>query len=294
MTPITVCEILHNPSQLLILGAKGIVCTRRKNKIAKTITFFGKGFSRQNVCRNQLPQPNIMGINTYNEGHLHAALKEWYAEDGDQFEVEVDGYIVDLVRGNLLVEIQTANFTALKQKLARLLPDHPVRLVYPIAFEKWIVKLDEDLETRLSRRKSPKRGAVEHVFYELVRIPHLLLNSNFSLEILLIQEEEQRYHDGTRAWRRRGWVTHERYLLEVLERQLFPTPAALATLLPATLPHPFTTADLARALDRRRPVAQKMAYCLRKLKLLTPVGKQGNAILYERAGPASCQKDVRP
>lgn len=226
-----------------------------------------------------------MGINTFNEGHLHAALKEWYAEDGDHFEVEVDGYIIDLVRGNLLVEVQTGNFTAMKKKLARLLADHPVRIVYPIAFEKWIVKLDEDEKTRLSRRKSPKRGAIEHVFYELVRIPRLLRNPNFSLEILLIQEEEHRRYDGTRGWRRRGWVTHDRYLLDVLERKLFTTPDALATLLPPTLPHPFTTADLASALERRRPVAQKMAYCLRKLEVLTPVGKKGNAILYERSNP---------
>lgn len=235
--------------------------------------------------RNRLATP--MSINTYNEGHLHATLKEWYAEEGDQLEVEVDGYIVDLVRDDLLVEIQTANFTALKQKLARLLPTHRVRLVYPIAFEKWIVKLAEDQETRLSRRKSPKRGAVEHVFYELVRIPHLLLNPNFALEILLIQEEEHRLYDGSRAWRRRGWVTHERYLLDVLERHLFQTPAALASLLPTSLPRPFTTADLAQALDRRRPVAQKMAYCLRKMNLLTPVGKKGNAILYQRSDNAS-------
>ena len=224
-----------------------------------------------------------MGINTFNESHLHAELKAWYAEEGDQLEVEVDGYIIDLVRGPLLVEIQTANFTAMKKKLARLLPEHPVRLVYPIAYEKWIVKLDEDEKTRVSRRKSPKRGAVEHVFYELVRIPHLLHNPNFSLEILLIQEEEHRRYDGSRAWRRRGWVTHERYLLDVLERHLFTTPSTLATLLPPTLPHPFTTADLARALERRRPVAQKMAYCLRKLDLLTQVGKKGNAILYVRS-----------
>lgn len=227
-----------------------------------------------------------MGINTFNEGHLHAALKAWYAEAGDELETEVDGYIIDLVRGPLLVEIQTGNFTALKKKLARLLPEHPLRLVYPIAFEKWIVKLDEDEETRLSRRKSPKRGAVEHVFYELVRIPHLLRHPNFSLEILLIQEEEHRIYDGSRAWRRRGWVTHERYLLEVLERQLFTTPAALARLLPPGLPCPFTTADLAEGLERRRAVAQKMAYCLRKLELLKPVGKKGNAILYERSQAA--------
>lgn len=223
------------------------------------------------------------GINTYNEGPLHAALKAWYARPEDGLEVEVDGYIVDLVQEDLLVEIQTGGFTPLKGKLDALTREHRVRLVYPIAREKWIVKLDEDEETRLSRRKSPKRGKVEHVFYELVRIPHLLRRPTFSLEVLLIQEEEHRRYDGQRGWRRRGWVTHERYLLDVVERHLFAASGDLASLLPAGLEEPFTTADLAEALERRRNVAQKMAYCLRKLDVLSVAGKRGNAILYVRA-----------
>lgn len=223
------------------------------------------------------------GINTYNEGPLHAALKAWYARPEDRLEVEIGGYIVDLVQDDLLVEIQTGGFTPLKEKLDALTREHPVRLVYPIAHEKWIVKLDEDEETQLSRRKSPKRGKVEHVFYELVRIPHLLHRPTFSLEVLLIQEEEHRRYDGRRGWRRRGWVTHERYLLDVVERFIFATAADLGSLLPDGLAEPFTTADLADALERRRKVAQKMAYCLRKLEVLTIAGKRGNAILYVRA-----------
>ena len=36
---------------------------------------------------------------------LHASLKAWYAEAGDRFEVAVDGYVIDLVRDDLLIEI---------------------------------------------------------------------------------------------------------------------------------------------------------------------------------------------
>lgn len=223
------------------------------------------------------------GINTWNETALHAALKRWYARPGDQLEIEVDGYIIDIVRDELLVEIQTANFTSLKSKLPQLLQKHQVRLVHPIAYEKWIVKLPKAGAAKASRRKSPKRGRVEHLFYELVRIPHLLSHPDFSLEVLLTQEEEVRRFDGTTGWRRKGWVVTERRLLQVLERHLFTTPADLAALIPATLEEPFTTADLAKALGRRRPVGQKMAYCLRKLKVVSPVGKAGRSILYRRS-----------
>jgi len=221
-------------------------------------------------------------IGTLNEKPLHAALKEWYAQPGDRFEVPVDGFVIDIVRGDLLVEIQTANFSAIKKKLTALTSSHPLRLVYPIAREKWIVKLAKDGSGRLNRRKSPKRGVLEQVFAELVSFPDLLSNPNFSLEVLFIQEDEVRRYDGRRGWRRKGWVTHERRLLQVVERQLFETPADMGNLVPSALAEPFTTSDLASAIGQRRWLAQKMAYCLREMGVLAPVGKQGNAILYSR------------
>ena len=231
-------------------------------------------------------------IGTLNEKPLHAALKEWYAEPGDRFEVEVDGFLIDLVRSDLLVEIQTGGFSGIKQKLWTLTEAHRLRLVYPVAQEKWIVKLAGNGQSEISRRKSPKRGQVEDVFAELVSLPRLITRPNFSLDVVLIQEEEARVHEAGRAWRRRGWVTYERRLLQVLARHTFETGMDLAGLLPASLCGEFTTADLASALSRPRWLAQKMAYCLRKAGLIEAVGKKGRSVLYVRAagpGALSCR-----
>lgn len=228
-------------------------------------------------------QDTASAISTLNESPLHAALKAWYARPGDRLEVQVDGFIIDIVQGDLLIEIQTGNFSSLRQKLAALTGQHRVRLVYPVAREKWIVKLAEDGRGRLSRRKSPKRGTVEDVFHELVSFPQLLAQPGFALDVLLIQEEETRRYDGTRRWRRGGWVTQGRSLLAVVDRRLFESPADLAALLPPGLAEPFTTADLASALVKPRRLAQRMAYCLREMGILEAVGKRGNAILYIRA-----------
>jgi hypothetical protein len=216
------------------------------------------------------------------EKSLHAALKQWYALPDDKLEVPLDSYIIDIVRGDLLIEIQTRNFSAIKRKLLALTERYPVRLVYPIAREKWIIKFPGGGQRKSTRRKSPKRGKVEEVFGELVSIPALIADDNFSLEVLLIQEEESRRHDARRGWRRRGWVTHERRLLDVVGRQIFQTPADLAGLLPSTLTDPFTTADLAEAISQRRRLAQRMAYCLREMSVITQVGRSGRSILYRR------------
>ena len=39
-------------------------------------------------------------IGLLNEKPLHAALKEWYAQPEDRFEVSVDGFVIDVVQGN--------------------------------------------------------------------------------------------------------------------------------------------------------------------------------------------------
>ena len=221
-------------------------------------------------------------IGSLNEKPLHADLKAWYARPGDQLEVQVDRYVIDIVRDQLLIEIQTAGFSGIRDKLADLVGRYALRLVYPIAQEKWIVKQAKDGQKQLSRRKSPKHGSPAYLFSELVSFPSLVAERNFTIEILLIEEEEVRRHHPKRGWRRRGWLTHERRLLRVLRQQRFDTPADLLALLPADLPDPFTTAHLARVLHEPRRLAQQMAYCLREMDAIQQVGKRGNAILYER------------
>ncbi len=168
----------------------------------------------------------------------------------------------------------------MKRKLEKLVVSHPVRLVYPIASVKWILRLADDGVTPAERRKSPKHGSEIDLFQELVSFPHLIAHPNFALEVLLIQEEEVRRYDPRLNWRRRGWGTEERRLLRVVDQRLFTTPADLASLIPASLDAPFTTAELAEAVGRPRRLAQQMAYCLRCIGVLSEAGKQGRAIRY--------------
>ena len=223
------------------------------------------------------------GIGTLNENPLHAALKDWYARPGDRFEEPVAGYLVDIVRGDLAIEIQTAAFAAIRAKLRALVSARPVRLVYPIAHEKWIVRLDGDGPDILGRRRSPRRGSVTDVFEELVSIAALPADPNFSLHLVLAREEEVRRYDGRLGRWRHGWVVSERRLLGVLDDRLFERPADFCELLPRGLAEPFTTADLARAGGINRRCAQQMAYCLRKMGVLSPVGRSRDGILHLRA-----------
>ena len=217
------------------------------------------------------------GIGQLTERSLHAGLKAHLAQPGDQFEVKLGRYVIDIVRGDLLIEIQTRHLYALRPKLRRLLEDHRVHLIPPLPHERQIVR--EARDGGLTRRKSPKHAAVHDIFTELVRIPDLAAHPNLTLEALLIREEQVWRDDGLGSWRRGHWSLVDRRLLGVQASVVFAQPADFLALLPP-LPEPFTNADLAAAKGWNGQLAGKATYALRAMGLLAPAGKRGRANLF--------------
>ncbi len=195
----------------------------------------------------------------------------------------MDGYVVDIHRGDLIIEVQTANFSAIARKIRDLVTRHRVRLVHPIPRDLWIVKMPRTTSDSATRRKSPKHLDVIDVFAELVSFPELIAHENFQLDVAMTAEETVWSFDGPARWRRRGWVTVERRLLEVYETLSLHNRADYVSLIPKDLPEEFVTSDLADALARPRHLAQKVAYCLRNGGLIEKVGSRGNAVVYSRA-----------
>ena len=215
-----------------------------------------------------------------NESSLHSQIKEWYGRDGDRFEVEVDGFIVDVVRGNLLIEVQTGNFSSIREKLRSLIKNHRVRLVYPVTERKWIVRVDRAGGSVVSKRRSPKVGRVVDVFNELVSVPRLGGDGNFELEVLLVEEEEVRCDDGRGSWRRRGISIKDHRLLKVVGSVQFSHKEDYIRFLPCGLTEPFTSRQLSEASGLPLRLAGRITYVLRRMGALRVVGKEGQAWRY--------------
>lgn len=99
-------------------------------------------------------------VGTLGEKPLHAALKRWYSEADDRVEEPVDGFVIDLVRDGLLIEIQTGGFSSMKRKLAsllevvdRLLLDSPETLAALLPSELPLEFTTADLAGALRRRR---------------------------------------------------------------------------------------------------------------------------------------------
>ncbi|MCW4015258.1 MAG: hypothetical protein NWF06_02715, partial [Candidatus Bathyarchaeota archaeon] len=180
---------------------------------------------------------------------------------------------------DLLIEIQTKNLSAIKNKLGKLLSTNQVRLVYPISQVKWIVYVS-DSGKFIKKRRSPKKGKLTDLFVEMVHLPSLINHQNFSFEVLLIEEEEHRCNDGKGSWRKRGVSTKDRKLVQVFDRVVFENRTDFLKILPDTLEYPFTNKDFAKKLGVSIRLAQKITYCLRKMNVLTVTGKKKRALLF--------------
>lgn len=222
-------------------------------------------------------------IGELKEGSLHRALKARYTAAGSETERTIDGYVADVVSGGRIIEIQTGGFGPLRAKLECLLHAHPVTLVYPVARDRYIVRLTEAGD-QASRRKSPRHGTLFDVFSPLVSIPALLAHPNLTLHVVITVEEEVRAPTARRSRRRGPWTRVDRRLVDVVETHPIASMATLFALLDAALPGEFTTLDLAAAMKSTRPLAQQAAYCFRESGVTEISGKTGNALVYRRAG----------
>ncbi len=234
-------------------------------------------------------------IGTLNESPLHLALKTHYLAQLEQgvAEAPVGDYVADLRAGQVLYEIQTRGFGAMRAKLEHLLPSYQVLLVHPIAVSSVIVKLSQAEDGTFTQRRSPKKGQLLNLLDELVSIPQLLAHPNFELEVVLIEQELLRRYESALRRGRGGWRNVERRLLGVHSTHRFSTCNDLWALLQMPLTEPFGTLELADALACSRSMAQKFAYCMRAAKEIELVGKKGNSLLYRRCYPQARSKRRR-
>ena len=148
-------------------------------------------------------------------------------------------FVIDVVRSDgELVEVQTGGFGALGIKLDALLDEHRMRIVYPVAAERRIVRVDEHGQV-LGARRSPKRATVVAVF-EAGRVPSLLTHPNLTIEVLLLREDHIR-RPQSRTTRGRTRDPGERRLVDVLDRVTLRTTEDIVAVLPALPREPFSS-----------------------------------------------------
>lgn len=169
-------------------------------------------------------------INIFNESDLHNTLKKIYSlENEGQMEVRLDDtpWICDIITAkNEIIEIQTANLSALTEKALYILETgRKLKIVHPIPEVKFIETYDE-CQNLISRKKSPKKETIYDSLRGMTKICRLFLHPNCELEILYVETTETREQKEapvqSKNLRRRhlkNWVKHGKRLEKILRKK---------------------------------------------------------------------------
>ena len=192
-------------------------------------------------------------------------------------------YRIDVVDGKRLIEIQHSGLAAIRDKIADLIKDHTVDVVKPIVARKKLIKLTRKNGRVASERMSPKRGGFLNLIDEMLYFTRVFPHPNLRIIVPMIEVEETRYPGHGRRRRKRAgdFVVHDRVLTEVITTKTYSVAQDLNRELPK-FKNPFDTGMLAKSMSIQRWQAQRIAYVLRKTGSIEQVGKNGNALLYEK------------
>lgn len=223
----------------------------------------------------------VKTIGRLNEHTLHAVLKHYIEPDSTCHEVKVDGLVADIVNADGITEIQTRSFSSLVPKLERLLPLHKVTVVYPIAAVKWLHWVDKDTGEVTPAHRSPRRGRLQDIFYELYRIRAYLEHKNFRLCVMFLDIDEYRYLNGWSTDKKKGSERANRVPRRLAGRTDFICASDYAQLLPQGMTaENFSLADFKKQCGVSLNNARMGLKLLERLGIVQRTGKKGNAVLY--------------
>lgn len=219
-----------------------------------------------------------LGINTFNEKSLHDELKKIY--NADRYEAKFGRYIIDAIKGNTLIEVQTKNISSIKKKLENISKDNRVILVHPIIENKYLIT--EELSGNTTTRKSNKKQNFYSFFDELVSCYDILSFEKLEIHLYLIDVNEYRINDGKGSYSRRGISVINREIREVNNKIVIRNKNDLIEKIGGLPEKDFTVKDLSEFLGIDRKICQKICYTLKNSEIIYMTGKSGRSYLYSK------------
>ena len=219
----------------------------------------------------------IKGIGTYQEKTLHKVIKNYYESSENNQEVKVDGFVCDIKKDDMIIEVQTRSLNKLVKKLEVLLNNYKVKVVYPIPHIKYLAWL-KDGEV-VSYRKSPKVGSIYDISKELYKIKWFLNNPNLELTILLIDLVEYRNLDGYSKDKKRGSTRFDFIPKELYDEVVIKD---YNIFVPFSDNETFTSRDYAKKTKQNLSRSQILLTILQYINVVEVVGKDKRYNLYKK------------
>lgn len=221
------------------------------------------------------------GIGTLGEKGVHNTLKHYYEPDPACHEVPVGGFVADIVGENGIIEIQTASFFKMKEKLSRFLEAAHVTIVWPCVVNKRIIRVDGETGEVISTRRSNVHRGEYDIFRELSGIREFLKNPSLSICIAQLEADEYRPAEERKGRRKRGAYNGvERYPTMLAGEILLESPEDYLRFLPAGLTEKYTAKSFASASGLHVDTARYVLSVLTAIGVTERCGKENRAYVY--------------
>lgn len=221
------------------------------------------------------------GIGTLSEKTTHMILKNYYEPDPHKQEIPIGNYVADIFTGQEIIEIQSAQFGKMRDKLEAFLPEYPVTIIHPIPYKKWVIWVDEETGALSPPRKSPKKSGAYEAFLELYRIRDYLADRHLTVKLLLLEMEEYKLLNGYGRNKKIRASRYDRIPLEILEEIVIERPEDLMQFIPLELEEPFTRKQFAKAAHIDERLASLVLKLYQYYGMIEHTGQEGRSYLYE-------------
>ncbi len=222
------------------------------------------------------------GVGTLSEKSVHAILKNYIEPDRDCHEVALDGFFADVFKNGEVTEIQTAQFGKLRDKLSVFLNNYNVTVVYPMAVNKWISRIDKT--KRSAFRMSPLHMNEYFAFDELYAIKSFLTHPNLRVHLYMMDIEEIKIKVEKRRKRRgSGYERYDRIPIGLRKIVEFNCVNDYLQVVPPDLNEEFISSEFAQAAGISRSHASLVLNVLNETGVVIRTGKRGNSYLYKTA-----------
>ncbi|MBQ7931574.1 MAG: hypothetical protein IJ334_11235 [Clostridia bacterium] len=182
----------------------------------------------------------------------------------------------------MITEIETSGFSGLKPKLEAYLDEYKVRLVYPLAYAKYVSWIDPESGEITSRKKSPKKANVYEALFEMVRILPYVNHKNLTILMPILEIDEYRLLDGWNKDKKRGSHRYERIPTDLFRIEEFSADADYIRCIPENCGESFTLKEFSKEAHVNGRDANGIVKVLMERGLLERVGKRGQSYLYAR------------
>ena len=221
------------------------------------------------------------GIGTLKEKTVHAVLKNYYEEDEDRHEIPIESFVADIYNGSEIIEIQTAQFNRMREKLNCFLKLYPVTVVYPVPHFKYLIWIDGETGEYSPKRKSPVTGNMYFIFPELYKIKSYLLDKNLRIRIVLLDVEEFHILNKSPRRRKKSAGKYDRLPLDMVDEIIIERKEDYMQFIPYSLGDEFTSKEFAKQAHINVSLAQITLNILYHVGAVDKIGKMGNSIVYK-------------